>query len=209
VLRRGEGSPKDRVTGTGGAGVGGAPDLDELGRVLTHELTHHYMSMRWAGSSVAGGPGHWVIEGMATFVENQAVQMDRRGLAFNDESVANLDAMSFVAKQKMLFPAESFVDGDRGDFDKLSDTHMLTVKLRTSFGEKHYTQRGLWYDQAGAMCFFFLFKRGAEGREQFVRYVRLHYMHGASRAGWNSLGYETPEAIDKDFTAWLLGLRGG
>lgn len=189
----------------------GPPDLRELGRVLTHELTHHYVEFRWMqGRGGGGGAGYWVIEGIATFVENQAVQMERRGLAFDDRTVPNLDAMSTVAKQaNTLFKAEKFVDMSHGDFDGLNDAFLMRVKLRNSTEEKGYTQRGLWYDQAGALTFFFLHERGEEGRRRFVDYMRAHYTGVAPRSGWLALGYDSAEELDKDFSAFLAKLRGG
>ena len=189
----------------------GAPDLAELGRVLTHELTHHYMEVRWMHHASGGGPGYWVIEGMATFVENQAVQMDRRGLSFNDDTVPNLDAMSQIQKAfpERIFKMERFVDMSHGDFDPLSNEFLGRVKLRNTFDEKGFTERGLWYDQAGALCYFFLFKRGEDGRKNFVDYVRLHYRGNAPRPGWRFLGYENAEDLDKEFGDFLRSLRGG
>ena len=191
------------------SGMTSTADLDELGRVLTHELTHHYMQVRWMSMSQARGPGHWVIEGMATFVEAQAVQMDRRGLAFSDETVPNLDAFSQAFRKGSYFPAGQFVDGNYADFGALSDATDVAIRLRNSSGQKIYTRRGLWYDQAGALCFFFLHKRGAEGREEFVQYVKLHYMGRAPAEGWKKLGFETPEDLDREFGAFLKKLAGG
>ena len=84
----------------------------------------------------------------------------------------------------------------------------MGVKLRNNIGEEHYTQRGLWYDQAGALCFFFLHKKGAEGRARFVEYVRNYYLGRARASGWLSLGYDAPEDLDKEFLGWLKGLHG-
>ena len=221
---RGEREPgeKDRERGTsdrgtggggsaGGPGSRGTPDMKELGRVLTHELTHHYMEMRWMGNrGGGGGAGYWVIEGMATFVENQAVQMDRRGFAFDDRTVEDLDALSTIEGQGSgLFKAERFVDMDHGDFDKLNNTPFIRVKLRSSTGEKYFSERALWYAQAGALSFFFLHQKGAEGRERFVSYVRQHYMGSAPRPGWAALGYDSAEDLDKEFFGFLKKLRGG
>jgi hypothetical protein len=187
------------------------PDMKELGRVLTHELTHHYMEVRWIGGRRGGGgAGYWVIEGMATFVENQAVQMDRRGFSFDDRTVEDLDALATIEGQGSgLFKAERFVDMNHGDFDKLSNSLLARVKLRSSIGEKNFTERGLWYAQAGALTFFFLHEKGAEGRERFVSYVRQHYMGSAPRPGWAALGYDAAEDLDKEFFGFLKRLRGG
>jgi hypothetical protein len=187
------------------------PDMKELGRVLTHELTHHYMEVRWMERrGGGGGAGYWVIEGMATFVENQAIQMDRRGFAFDDRTVSDLDALATIEGQGSgLFKAERFVDMTHGDFDKLGNSAFIRVKLRSSTGDRHFSERALWYAQAGALSFFMLHERGAEGRERFVGYVRQHYMGSAPRPGWAALGFDSAEDLDKAFFGFLKKLRGG
>ena len=71
-----------------------AGSTEALGRalfeVLSHELTHQYIAERWVtgeGRRSASTPGFWVVEGMARFVEDQALEMGRRGIRFDDETV--------------------------------------------------------------------------------------------------------------------------
>jgi hypothetical protein len=187
---------------------GGVADIDELTRVLTHEFTHHYMNVRWMHGASGGGAGFWVVEGMAEFVQYQAHRMDQRGLKFDDETVPGLDGAAQIAKAGMLFKAERFVDMSQADFAGLGDADALSVKLRNTFASKHYTQRSLWYEQAGALAFFFLQAKGPEVRKTFVDYVRLHYQGRARTSGWTFLGYESAEALDKDFGDFLKRLRG-
>jgi hypothetical protein len=97
----------------------------------------------------------------------------------------------------------------QSEFSGLSDAFLMSVKLRSSTDSKNYTQRGLWYDQAGALTFFFLHERGADGRKRFIDYMRAHYQGFAPRPGWTALGYADAEALDKDFNAFLARLRGG
>ncbi len=187
----------------------GVADMEELTRVLTHEFTHHYMNVRWMHGASGGGAGFWVVEGMAEFVQYQAFRMDQRGLKFDDETVPGLDGAAQAEKAGALFKAEKFVDMTQADFATLQDSYLLTVKLRNSFTSKQYTQRGLWYEQAGALSFFFLQAKGPEVRKNFVDYVRLHYQGRAPTPGWSFLGYDSAEALDKDFTDYLKRLRGG
>jgi hypothetical protein len=186
----------------------GAAALGELGRVMTHEMTHHYLKVRWTGG-VSGGlkkPGYWVVEGMATFVENQAVQMDKKGLAFDDESVSNLRQMAAIVRMKRddyPFPMERFVDMSHADFiSKLEED-----PIKGLHGE---SDRSLWYKQAGALTYFLLHKKGPEGRARFVQYMKLYYIGNPPEHGWNDLGYEEggPEQLDKEFTEFLAGVKG-
>ena len=60
-------------------------DDDEFRSVMNtyaHELTHHWLSMRWLGKGNMGRaavvPGYWIVEGFARFIEDQAMEMGRR-----------------------------------------------------------------------------------------------------------------------------------
>jgi len=187
----------------------GSADIEELTRVLTHEFTHHYMHVRWMNCHDAdGGAGFWVVEGMAEFVQNQAHRMDQRGLKFDDETVPGIDGLAQAVKAGGYFKAAKFVDMTQAEFAKLHDDHEMTVKLRNSFRSVNYTERIRWYDQAGALAFFFLQKKGAEVREKFVSYVRAHYSGAAPTPGWAALGYDSAEDLDKDFLAFLKKVGG-
>jgi hypothetical protein len=59
----------------------GAGLVRETHRVLAHELTHHFVEavfMKGVFEAEERGPGFWVVEGIARFIEDQAVEMGRR-----------------------------------------------------------------------------------------------------------------------------------
>ena len=77
-------SPRENVSRfyVPGSGDGEGPVPLDLLKTLAHELTHHWLSMRWLGPGSRGGaavlPGYWIVEGFARFMEDQAMEMGRR-----------------------------------------------------------------------------------------------------------------------------------
>jgi len=189
-------------------------DMHELTRVLTHEFTHHYMYQRWESGNAGGPdiPGFWVVEGMAEFVQNQMHQIDKHGLAFDDDAAFGIAVTAAARRQGVttdLLKMERFVDETQSDFAGLDDHKLLaTLKPGHGYGTYQCDERGLWYDTAGALCYFFLRKKGPEMREKFIDYVRRHYRRGAPKPAWKFLGYESADALDKDFLAFLATVGG-
>lgn len=195
-------------------GKKGAPDLEELTRVLTHEFTHHYMTARWAArfitargaTEMSGGPGFWVVEGMAEFVQNQSHRVDESDPRFDDDFVLGNDTTAAARKagvKSTYLAMEKFIDMTQGDFQALSDAPLGMVKLRHSPGTQGFSERNLWYDQAGALSYFFLQKKGPEMRQKFVKYVADHYVGVSHKPAWSYFGYPSAQALDDDFLAFL------
>ena len=187
----------------------------ELTRVLTHEFTHHYMYSRWAPGMHGGEAGYWVVEGMAEFVQYQMHKIDTRGLSFDDDTVYGNDLTAGARRVGLTseyLRMERFIDMSQNAFKSLEDNKLLgQVPLRHAKGVVPVDERGLWYAQAGTLCYFFLVKKGPEMRKRFLEYVHRHYSNsvdGAPRPAWKFLGYESAEALDKDFLAFLKTVNG-
>jgi len=178
----------------------GVADIEELTRVLTHEFTHHYINVRWMQGQSGGGEGFWVVEGMAEFIQGQSHHPER-GMKFDDDhvpGVMNTAAARRAGITSGYLETKTFIDMSQTSFQALSDG-----PIRGGGGKLMFSERGLWYDQAGAMCYFFLQKKGPDMRKKFVQYVYDHYRHVAHVPAWKFLGYESAEDLDKDFVAFL------
>lgn len=195
-------------------GRDGKADVEELTRVLTHEFTHHYMMTRWVtriitargASAMPGGPGFWVVEGMAEFVQNQSHKLDDGDPQFDDDRVRGNDITAQARKARIksrCLAMETFIDMSQGDFGAMSDAGLGVVKLRHNPGMGGGSERSLWYDQAGTLSYFFLQKKGPEMRKKFVRYVSDHYAGNNHKPGWAYFGYASAQALDDDFGAFL------
>ena len=188
------------------------PLARNLQTTLAHELTHHYIHQRWMGrlSRDGAGPGYWVVEGIAVFVEDQSVEIDRRGIAFDDPTVESLDAMAQAEGQNGLFPCGRLVEMTNDQFHKdlQSEGARIKVRLQHRFDDVWLSERGLYYQQAGALVFFLLNGRGPDGRQALVDYMRSYYRGGAPSSGWNALGFSSAEELDAEFKKFLRGIRG-
>jgi len=185
-------------------GATGKPDLEELTRVLSHEFTHHYIEIRWMQGQSGGGDiaGYWVVEGMAEFVQNQSHHPER-GVRFDDDFVPGVVDTALARRAGAtsdFLKMDTFIDMTHGSFQALSDG---PVKLNNNGKSMMFSERGLWYDQAGALSYFLLQKKGPEVRKKFVQYVYDHYARRPHVPGWQYLGFESAEALDKEFLAFL------
>jgi len=189
------------------AGKDGSIDFRALTRVLTHEFTHHYIDLRWMkGERGPSSYGYFVVEGMAEFIQNQMHKIDTRGLRFDDDAVDSVLTTAAARKAgatSQYLAMETFFDMSQGSFQALSDGQL-------SVGGKRfpYSERGLWYDQAGALCHFLLVKKGDAIRKKFVEYVRLHYKGHAPTPGWKYVGFESAAQLDAEFAAFLKSVGG-
>jgi hypothetical protein len=197
----------------------GAADVEELTRVLTHEFTHHYMTARWAprfitargANEASGGPGFWVVEGVAEFIQNQSHHAEDLGPKFDDDFVHGVDATAGARRAGLktkYLGMDKFVDMSQNDFQSLADEPLGVAKLKHGGGLQPCSERSLWYDQAGALSYFFLQKKGPEMRKKFVRYVSDHYAGISHVPAWTYFGYPSAQALDDDFAAFLKTVGG-
>jgi hypothetical protein len=183
-----------------------------LFKTMAHELTHHYVEMRWApkhgGSSpnAAAVPGYWVVEGLARFVEDQVVDSETRGLTFADATVPSVDAAAQLARAGKLLPTDWFCDADHRAFFELSPEPAIDVRLARSLLSFRLSEAAAFYEQAGSLVFFLWNQRGAEGRDAFVEYLQAHYNGVLARKSWRKLGFESSAALDKAYRDWLATL---
>ncbi|MCE9638472.1 MAG: PQQ-like beta-propeller repeat protein [Planctomycetes bacterium] len=182
-------------------------------RVLAHELTHQWIDLRWQpeGAASATTPGYWCVEGVARFVEDQSVEMGRRAGRLDDVTVKSLDVTSQVDGRNAIIPLATLLAMSHNHFAKLADAPKLEVQLRNAARISIVDPRGLFYEQSGALVFWLVNRRGSEGPAAFARYLRLRY-RGRLGADANVdpatiLGFESVDAMQKEFRAFLASLR--
>ena len=196
--------------------AGGKFNQTEFFEVLSHELTHHWIEMRYcAGVEFEGmedrpsselkkdlgrnldQPGHWVIEGTARFVEDQAIHFQKRGLKFDDASAECIRDCAAAWRAGIGIPIARYVDITTKDFQ------FLGKGPKRGRGDYVNSETGVFYDQGGALSFFMMNKRGADGRKRFVQYLRDVYAGKMSKEGWTRLGFASAAELEKEFTAFL------
>ncbi|NNL67543.1 MAG: hypothetical protein HKP30_14935 [Myxococcales bacterium] len=181
-----------------------------LSKTLAHELTHHWLSMRWLGKGNMGRaavvPGYWIVEGFARFIEDQAMEMGRRAGRLDDPTVNSLDACSQVAKQKKLLDTAELVGMNQLDFAKIPEKHVADVQLRNSVGNRRLDHRALFYEQSGSLVFYLMNERGDEGREALITYMRKHYRGGTPKDPSEAFGFDDGKDLHESFQEFLLSL---
>jgi hypothetical protein len=180
-----------------------------LFEVLSHELTHQYIEERWVtgdlGSNVLT-PGYWVVEGMARFVEDQALEMGRRGIRFDDDTVVSLDAAAQAEKKGLLLDFAKFLNLSQADFYRLDTEPRYSVTLRNTLHSFGLSEMNIFYEQAGSLVFYLVNRAGGKRRKAFVRYLVGYYNGRAGREGWKALGYESPGELEREYRKFLRGL---
>ena len=176
----------------------------DLFKVIAHDLTHHYIAERWTKTRRdSRQPGFWVVEGMARFVEDQFIELGRRGGGLDDTTVPSLDAVAQLAKRDSLLPMEQLVDGSQEDFLRLDKNPALQVRLQNTVVEYRLSMAHLYYEQAGSLVFFLLNHCGPDGRTKLLDYLSAHYRGRSRRKGWEALGFSSAADLDKKFRAFL------
>ena len=185
---------------------------DPLGRglfqTLAHEITHHFVEQRWKGAaprgeSRAGTRGYWCVEGLARFVEDQVVEMDRRGLRFDDPTVPSIDSAAQAAEKGVLFRPARLLDATGEDFGKLSTKELLRVALRNTLQTRILSSLSLFYEQSGATVFYLVNERGRDGRLAFLAYLSTYYSGQDPGPGWKALGFCDEEDCDASVKGFL------
>ncbi len=203
--------------------VPGAGTADPLGRglfqVMAHELTHHFIERRWTGGrdavprtpeealEILNAPGYWCVEGVARFVEDQVVEMDRRGLRFDDPTVSSVDIAAQAEAKGALLPSSALLDGCKIDFHTLTEKEVLRVTLRNTLATCSLSGLSLFYEQSGATVYYLVNERGPEGRRAFFEYLCAYYSGIERRPAWKFLGFESAEDFDARFREFLRRLR--
>jgi len=197
------------------AGAAKAGDLGRgLFKVLAHELTHHYVEARWTPSlgrpravDRSVQPGFWIIEGIAQFMGDQILDVDSRGLTFEDPSVLSVTLAAALEKRGRLLPMATLVDLDQRGFAKLGEEPAIELPVAKGTYFYKLSEKNVFYEQSATLAFFMRNARGEDGRRAFVEYLRRCYLRRQTRESWKVLGFETAEELQTAFTAWLRSLK--
>lgn len=191
------------------------PDVDparlerDLYKTVAHELTHQYIAERWkrrvdTERRSPKSPGFWIIEGFARFIEDQSVEMSRRGLDFDDATVSSIEVTAALLEAGETVPMDEFLALRQLDLQRLSMEEETTVVHLTNERVSYDVDAlGGFYAQAGALAFFLMNRAGEEGPGRLVEALEAHYSGETEREGWVALGYESAEALQADFEAFL------
>lgn len=193
----------------------GAEAQDPYGRgvfsVVSHELTHHYLDVAWLAKGTkrepegSNLPGYWIVEGTARFIEEAVADrvQGRKGRKQRDPACA------YVCKQasalSKLFPTQRLVDMNASDFAGLGNDELFQLPpLNEGMpGNMVISERHIFYDQAGSLVFFLMYRAGPEPRAKVVEYLRARYLGQTTPEGWKMLGYQRGDALETAFKSFV------
>jgi len=190
----------------------GRPSLS-LNETMVHEITHQFISERALrkDSAVAGpvkSKGFFVVEGFATFMEDQAPGVLRKGAALDNRSTQSLDIVNRLESNAMLLSSRELLSMTHLSFLDLGDRILLDISLRQRAGLVRLNEVARFYQQAGALTYFLIHVSEKCGKQKALDFISNFYLGKLGGEPWLSLGYADPETLDQEFVAFLRGLGG-
>ncbi len=146
-----------------------------------HELTHHWIAERCPLfeprelKRLGGIAGYWIVEGMATFVEEFQWNLKARTWETNNPAADSLDVVA-NASPKQLLPWKSVYNMPQIVFGRLNRSKSdRKVPMRWRLGFRHLvSESGMFYAQASATCHY-LYHADDASRAKLLEFVRLYY----------------------------------
>ncbi len=167
----------------------GKEGWDSVMATYAHEITHHWIRERCPlfksseSRHLAGMPGNWIVEGMATFVEEFAWDVGKRTWDTNNPRAGSLDTVA-SAKPKQLHPWKNIFNFSSIEFwllDRKNRRHEIPMQWRLGYFHK-ISDSGMYYAQSAAACHY-LYHAGEQERRQLLAYVRDYYTAKIPRRG--------------------------
>ena len=151
-------------------------------RVFTHELTHHWvteLNPRYSNAELRlrGKPcGYWVVEGLATFIEEGRYDVETGAYELFDSRAASLDTVHVLGKKGKLLPWDSVYAINMRTFRALPrDKAHIKLVRRWQVGEWGLTPARLFYEQATATVHFLYHGEDGRYRQQLLDFVTHYY----------------------------------
>jgi hypothetical protein len=160
-----------------------SPDAERrIARVFVHELTHHWvteLNPRYSNAELRISPripGYWIVEGLATFVEEGGFDVESGAWTFFDARAASLDVVQALRPDELL-GWDLLYAADNERFMKLprDPKEASPVVRRWHLGRHGITRARLFYEQAAATVHFLYHGEGGAHRERLMEYVTSYY----------------------------------
>ncbi len=146
-----------------------------------HELTHHWLEQqcpRYAASQLRRDgnlPGHWIVEGFATFMEEGRYSAERRTADLFNPRSYSLDVVQSLATAGGLIEWSRLYAITGKDFVALSRENKTPVIRRWSLRKSLCSERRIFYKQAGATCAYLFHAEGGALRPRLIDFVIASY----------------------------------
>ena len=168
-----------------------------LGEVLAHELTHHWIFTSCRGftneeamdailKGRAEQPGHWIVEGFASLVEEFAYDDEAGTYSVLNPRSSRLDTIA-NAKPEQLLPWDAFFAHTHRTTHELDpEPFEPEVLVPISWMEgrvRVLSEMNLFYAQAAATCHALYAEEDGAAREALLQFLVDYYSGNAERMG--------------------------
>jgi hypothetical protein len=156
--------------------------------VFAHELTHQWLEERCPlvggqdrgrGMLDSGGSGFFIVEGMATLMEEFVFDLEARTARLR--SRPRRPFIVAAAGPDVLLPWETFYDLGHEDFVKLSEVPNRKIPANSICGEMNVSEISLFYAQACATTIYLFAGEEGRHREKLMEYVGAYYRGDAPK----------------------------
>ena len=188
-------------------------DGDQVPGVYCHELTHHWVGRRRPKRSGtedpvdhAGGPGYWVVEGIADFVKDFTYDtVAREAEPLNPRAnyadvVAGLPAADTYPWANFLTMTQA--DAYSGDHDK-----KIKVRLRQRMGiDSTFDPVNVWYAQSAATTAYLYLAENGKYRSALLTFLYDHYAGTSPAEGLLATIGLSADELGAKVVAWCRSL---
>ncbi len=194
------------------------PDAERrIARVFVHELTHHWVAelnprysnrdLRLSGTMT----GYWIVEGLATFVEEASFDIETGTWSFFDARAASLDTVQALAKERRLLPWDRFYALDSAKAQSLpaDQPSVFFVARRWHLGRDATTPARLFYEQAASTVHFLYHGENGAFRERLIDYVTNYYTGKKEKLAIEAAFGMTPAELGRKVEAYAQAVAAG
>ena len=188
-----------------------------IARVFVHELTHHWvteMNPRYSDQelfSSADIPGYWIVEGLATFIEEGRFDIDAATWSLFDARAPSLDTVHALASRRTLMSWDRVYGISMAGFHEIprSAESALEVVRHWRVGARAVVPARIFYEQAAATVHFLYHGEGGAYRARLVDYVTNRYTGTVRKLGIKAAFGITPEELGAKVEAYAAQVAAG
>jgi hypothetical protein len=183
-------------------------DGERLLDVAAHELTHHWLALRSRFAPLAASPatpGFWIVEGIATWVEELALDPQGSRWSTDVERAPSLDTLRNAGVEELLSWRE-LLAASFETYAKLETRTTCLLALDWQLGVRHpRSPMQLFYAQSAALAHYLYEAEGGRHRALFLEAVEGFY-RGRPADVSAALGL-APEELGARVQAWARAKR--
>jgi hypothetical protein len=187
-----------------------------IARVFMHELTHHWVTEfnpRYSNAELrlrTDLPGFWIVEGLATFIEEGRYDVETGTYELFDSRSASLDTVHVLAKQRKLLPWDLVYGATPRVFRSLPrDSGFIRVVRRWYVGEWGLSPARLFYEQATATFHFLYHGENGRYRRQLLDFVTNYYTGKKRKLTVEAAFQLMPQVLGEKVEAFAASVAGG